>query len=78
MAKANALATNTPRFLHKYNGVYWLEREAPAVVCAIPRAGSDYIVVWAGGSYNIYDPDKGVTTHGHSDRRRDKASKGTR
>lgn len=58
-ARANAKADNSPRYLHRYAGVYWLERHPPTPGPMAGSAGSDHLVVFPGGAYREYDPVKG-------------------
>lgn len=59
-ALANARLDGKPRFLHKYNEVYWLELNPPQPGPMSGAYGSDHVVVFPEGDYRSYDPTKGV------------------
>jgi hypothetical protein len=71
-ALANARTDNKPRYIHKYNGCYWIEREPPTPGPLAGYAGSSHTVVYPSGVYQEYDPTKGPP-HEHPDRQTDPA-----
>lgn len=59
-ALANAKVDGKPRYVHKYGGVYWVEKSPPPRETVIGgHVGSDYVVVFPHGTYYSYDPTKG-------------------
>jgi hypothetical protein len=58
-ALANARLDNKPRYLHWYDGVYWIEK-TPVGKDVPYHAGGEYMVVYPSGIYKSYDPAQGV------------------
>lgn len=58
-AHSNAITDDKPRYVHNYNGCYWVEKSPPTPGPMAGYAGSDYTVVFPCGVYTTYDPQKG-------------------
>lgn len=67
-AYANAKTDGCPRYLHSYDGYWWLEKSPPNPGPMAGSAGSDYMVVCPNGIWEAFDPRTGSTrenAHAH-------------
>lgn len=67
LALENTRTDSKPRYMHFYNGVYWLETAPPTPGPLAGYAGSDYIVIFPSGVYRSYNPQKGPPKDEYAD-----------
>jgi hypothetical protein len=59
-ALANAQSDGKPRYVHCYQGLYWVGKTPPKPSPMAGVYGGDHCVVYPDGRYETYDPTKGV------------------